>query len=65
MKEKQSLQDALQRAQQLSTEYPNDAYYVLDKKRKRARVYGSKWVAQEMIREGWQMVCCFKNGQKI
>ena len=41
MKEKQSLQDALQRAQRLSTEYPNDTYYVLDKKRKRARVYGS------------------------
>lgn len=65
MKEKQSLQDALKRAQAMSEKAPKIIYYVMDKKRKTAAVHSSEWCVKEKILEGWDVVCRFKNGQKI
>lgn len=65
MKEKQSLQDALRRAQIMSKKDPNTIYYVMDKKYKTVAVHTCKWVVKEKILAGWNTVCRFKNGQKI
>lgn len=65
MATKKSLQIALQKAQEMSAEYPDTVYYVMDKKGKTAAVHASDWVRKEKVLIGWHTVCRFKNGQKM
>lgn len=65
MNEKKSLQEAIQKAQNMSTEHPNITYYVIDKKYKTTVVLSLEFAVREKILSGWHCVCRFKNGQKM
>ncbi|MGN0398843.1 MAG: hypothetical protein ACI4EO_01830 [Blautia sp.] len=62
---KKSLEEAMNRAKQMSVEHPDIAYAVMDKKRKRAVVTSCGFVLKERILEGWTMVAKFKNGKEV
>lgn len=64
---KQSLVEALKRAEELSKHPGNhdNVVRVLDKRYQRATVHTVDWLADAKVRHGWNVVAEFKNGQCI
>lgn len=64
---KQSLVEALKRAEELSKHPGNhdNVVRVLDKRYQRAIVHTVDWLVINKVRSGWHVVAEFKNGQCI
>lgn len=64
MKVKQSVMEAMQRAEKHSAEYPDIPVWVVDKPRKQAVVCASEFVCRNRIMEGWVIVAEYKAGKR-
>lgn len=63
MYQKKSLLEAENEAKELSVKYPEQVYYVVDKKHGRAACYSIDWIVrQKIFYENYFPVCTYKNG---
>lgn len=52
-------------AKQISKTYPNNTYYVLCKSKNNPRLHSIKYIVEELVSEGWEIVRIYKNGLPI
>jgi len=52
-------------AKQWSNLHPNNTYYVLSKSGNNPRLHSIKYLVEELVSEGWEIVRIYKNGSPI
>lgn len=60
-----SVEEKMKEAEQMSLQYPDVLYRVMDKTGQRAIVTGNPWVYRERIIDGYFTVATFKGGKQI